>query len=133
MFGENLTTEGLFEAEVNIGDHFRIGTAEFRVTQPRLPCYKLGLKFGRADMVKRFLASRRTGFYLAVVHEGEIGPGDAIELVRRDSGHIAVGDITRLYAFERDDRETLRRALALEALPASWRDYFRGKAGGLGG
>ena len=74
MFGENFTTEGLLEKEVNIGDRFRIGDAEVVVTEPRVPCYKLGIKFGRADILKRFLASRRIGFYFAVLREGEVGP-----------------------------------------------------------
>src|SRR6266568_969087 len=69
-FGENLTTEGLFEKDLRIGDRFRIGSAELVVTQPRLPCYKLGIRFGRMDMLKRFLKSGRTGFYFAVTVEG---------------------------------------------------------------
>src|SRR3954470_18965864 len=81
-FGENLTTEGLSE-EVRIGDRFRIGTAEFVVTQPRMPCYKLGIKFGRPDVLRRMLKTERTGFYFSVAIEGEVGAGDAIELVRR--------------------------------------------------
>jgi MOSC domain-containing protein YiiM len=128
MFGENLTVEGLGEDEVNLGDRFRIGSAEFQVTQPRLPCYKLGLKFGRADMVKRFLHSRRTGFYLRVVKEGELGAGDAIARLHRDPGNVTVADITRLYAFEKDNAELLRRVLDLPALPDDWRAYFREKA-----
>ncbi len=80
-FGENVTSEGLMETTVRIGDRLRIGTAEFRVTRPRLPCYKLGLRFGRADMVDRFLASGRVGFYLSVSGEGEIEAGDAVEVV----------------------------------------------------
>ena len=80
VFGENLTTEGLLE-DVRIGDRFRIGSAEFVVTQPRLPCYKLGIRFGRKDILKRFLQSGRTGFYFAVTTEGEVGAGDAIELI----------------------------------------------------
>lgn len=83
-FGENLTIAGVLEAEVQIGDRFRIGTAAFRVTRPRLPCFKLGIRFGRADMVKRFLHSGRTGWYFAVENEGEITAGDAIEITRRD-------------------------------------------------
>ena len=75
MFGENLTTEGLLEKDVNVGDRFRIGEAELVVRQPRMPCYKLGLKFQRADMVKRFLTSRRSGFYFAVLREGEVQAG----------------------------------------------------------
>ncbi len=125
MFGENFTVEGLLEDEVRIGDRLGIGSAEVMVTQPRIPCYKLGIKFGRADMVKRFLASRRTGFYCSVVQEGEVGAGDRIELLHRDEDAITVADVVRLYAFERDDWEALSRAVETEALPESWRRYFR--------
>jgi MOSC domain-containing protein YiiM len=125
IFGENLTTEGLHESAVYIGDRFRIGTAELVVTQPRVPCYKLGIRFGRPDMVKRFLSSRRTGFYFAVAQEGELDGGDPIELVAREAKSLTVADITRLYVFERNDREMLQRAVQLEALPESWRSYFR--------
>jgi MOSC domain-containing protein YiiM len=125
MFGENFTTEGLLENAVNIGDRFRIGAAEIIVTEPRMPCYKLGLKFGRADMVKRFLASRRTGFYFAVLKEGEVEAGARIEPLGRNANGITVEDITRLYAFEKDDLKMLRRVIQLEALPESWRSYFQ--------
>lgn len=125
MFGENFTTEGLDEATVNIGDRFRLGSAEVTVTQPRLPCYKLGLKFGRADILKRFLASGRTGFYFCVQREGEVGAGDEIELVWRDENNVTVADILRLYVGDKNDVETLRRAVAVEALPESWREHFR--------
>jgi MOSC domain-containing protein YiiM len=125
MFGENFTTEGLLENAVNIGDRFRIGAAEIIVTEPRMPCYKLGLKFGRADMVKRFLASRRTGFYFAVLKEGEVEAGARIEPLGRNANGITVQDITRLYAFEKDDLKMLRRVIQLEALPESWRSYFQ--------
>lgn len=127
MFGENFTTEGLFEDQVNVGDRFRVGAAEIMVTEPRLPCYKLGIKFGRSDIIKRFLQSRRTGFYFAVVKEGLVAVGDQIELISRDPNNITIADITRLYAFEKDDLETLRRAVKLEALSKSWRDYFASK------
>ena len=125
MFGENLTTEGLLEKEINVGDRFCIGSVELRVTEPRLPCYKLNLKFSRDDMVKRFLKSRRTGFYCAVAREGDIGVGDEIECLGRNEGKMTVADITRVYAFDKADAHTLRRAVALEALPENWRDYFR--------
>jgi MOSC domain-containing protein YiiM len=125
MFGENLTTEGLLEDAVYIGDRFRVGQTELMVTEPRMPCYKLGIKFGRADIIKRFLASRRTGFYFAVKREGKVGAGDAIELVGREQQAISVADITRLYAFQKDDFETLRRAVEVEALPENWKGYFR--------
>jgi MOSC domain-containing protein YiiM len=125
IFGENFTTTGLKEAEVNIGDRFRIGNLILMVTQPRLPCYKLGIRFGRSDMVKRFLASRRTGFYFRVLQEGEVGVGDSLELVSRDNHHITVADITQLYVREEDNPDLLHRAAQLEALPQSWRDYFQ--------
>ena len=125
MFGENFTTEGLAESAVYIGDKFRIGDAEVLVTEPRMPCYKLGIKFGRADIIKRFLASRRTGFYFAVVREGMVGAGDAMELIGREQQDISVADITRLYAFEKNDVKSLRRALEVESLPESWKGYFR--------
>lgn len=125
MFGENFTTEEMFEEAVNVGDRFRIGAAELMVTEPRLPCYKLGIKFGRPEIIKRFLQSRRTGFYSSVLKEGEVKAGDKIELISRDGNSIAISDITRLYAFEKDDLVTLRRAVKLEALSESWRGYFQ--------
>ena len=125
MFGENFTTEGLLEETVYIGDRFRIGEAEVMATEPRMPCYKLGIRFGRADIIKRFLASRRSGFYFAVKLEGQVGAGDSIELVDCEQQDISIADITRLYAFEKNDLETLRRVVRLETLPESWRGYFR--------
>lgn len=125
MFGENFTTEGLFEDGVNVGDRFRVGEAELMVTEPRLPCYKLGIKFGRSDILKRFLKSRRTGFYFAVVKEGMVAAGDEIELISRDPNNITIADIVRVYAFEKNDHETMRRAVKLKALSESWREWFR--------
>jgi MOSC domain-containing protein YiiM len=125
MFGENLTTVGLLEDSVNIGDRFGIGTAEVMVTQPRMPCYKLGIKFGRANMVKQFLDSRLTGFYFSVLQEGEVGVGDAMELISRDENNVTVADITRLYVRQSDDLQMLHRAVQVKALPDGWRDYFQ--------
>ncbi|HKS21933.1 MAG TPA: MOSC domain-containing protein [Thermoanaerobaculia bacterium] len=88
-FGENFTTEGLLEDTVRIGDRLRIGSAEFIVTQPRLPCFKLQLRFGRLDIVRRFLRSGRSGFYLAVTREGEVAAGDEIALVASDGMTVA--------------------------------------------
>src|SRR5882672_8788158 len=124
-FGENLTTEGLLEDRVHIGDRFRAGSAEFIVTQPRMPCFKLGIRFDRPDMVKRFLHSRRTGFYFAVVREGEIGAGDALEPVAKDDSAVTVADVVELYATDAANQDLLRRASASPALPESWREYFR--------
>ncbi|BAZ23281.1 MOSC domain-containing protein [Kalymmatonema gypsitolerans NIES-4073] len=95
------------------------------VTQPRLPCYKLGIRFGRPDMVKQFLASRRTGFYFRVLQEGEVEAGDTLELLSRDDNNITVADITQLYVREEDNPDLRQRAAQLEALPKSWRDYFQ--------
>lgn len=125
MFGENFTTTGLLETEIKIGDKFRIATAEVMVTQPRMPCYKLALKFDRRDIIKRFLQSERTGFYLAVLKEGEVGAGDEFEPLARDPHEVRVSDITRLYTRERHNAALLRRAIAAEALPESWRQYFQ--------
>ena len=128
MFGENFSVEGMSEANVNIGDRFRIGLAEVKVTGPRMPCYKLGIKFGRADILRRFLASGRTGFYFSVELEGEVAAGDSIELLERDANNITVADITRLYAGidgDDGDQELLQRVVALDPLPESWREHFR--------
>ena len=124
-FGENLTIAGLLEQGVCIGDRFAIGTAEVMVTQPRMPCYKLGIKFGRTDIVKRFLASRRSGFYLSVITEGEVGTGDELKLIYRDDHQITVTDILRLYTRELDDVNLLYRVTQLESLSTSWRDDFK--------
>ena len=132
VFGENFTTTGLLETEVNIGDKFRIGTAEVMVTQPRMPCYKLGIRFGRADIIKRFLLSERTGFYLSVLKEGEVGAGDELEVLNRNAAGIKVVDVTRLYSTDKDNVALLRRLVALEELPESWREYLEKRLEKLG-
>ena len=124
-FGENWTTEGLREDAVHIGDRLRAGTAELLVTQPRLPCYKLGIRFGRPDMVKRFQHSGRTGFYLAVLREGEVTAGDRLEWLARDERGVTVAEIAGLYTADAANQDLLRRASELPALPEGWRDYFR--------
>ena len=109
---------------MNIGDRFRIGTAEVMVTQPRFPCYKLNLKFQRDDMVKRFLSSGLSGIYFSVTQAGEIGAGDAIELLQRDEHNITVADIVQIYKQQADDA-LIRRAIAVPALAVGLKDYFR--------
>jgi len=123
-FGENFSTEGLLEESTGIGDRYRVGSVLVTVTQPRMPCYKLGIKFGRNDIIKRFLASRRTGFYFSVAEEGEVRAGDTVELLAREQSRVSVADIVRLYVADDPDPELLQRAVELEALPANWRDYF---------
>ena len=132
VFGENFTTTGLLETGVNIGDKFRIGMAEVMVTQPRMPCYKLGIRFGRADIIKRFLVSERTGFYLSVLKEGEVGAGDELELIERNAAGVKVVEVTRLYSSDKDNVEVLRRLIALEELPESWREYLQRRLAKLG-
>lgn len=127
-FGENFTVDGLLEDSVHLGDRFSVGSAEVVVTQPRLPCYKLGIRFESDDMVKRFFASRRTGFYLAVTREGEVAAGDEMKPLTRDANAIPVSEITRLYAEKRygeAELNSVRRALLVTALPESWKEYLR--------
>ena len=144
MFGENFTVDGgdkallggqalpggqgLPEEAVHLGDRFSVGTAAVVVTQPRMPCYKLGIRFGSDDMVKRFLASGRTGFYVAVLREGEVGAGDEMKLVAREANAVAVSEITHLYVVKRYGEAEIgavRRALRVAGLPDGWKKYFR--------
>ena len=135
IFGENFTTEGFTEDSAHLGDRFAVGSAEVVVTQPRLPCYKLNVRFDSGEMVKRFLASGRTGFYLAVTREGEVGAGDEFKVIAREANAVPVSEITRLYIAKRwdeDDVASLRRALRVEVLPESWKEYFRERLEGAG-
>ena len=124
-FGENLTTEGLLDGEVSVGDRFRVGTAELVVTQPRLPCFKLGIAMGRDRFVTEFLERGLLGFYLSVAREGEIEAGDPIVELARDPRGFRVTEVARLFSRDRDDVDGLRRAAELDVLPESWREYFR--------
>jgi MOSC domain-containing protein YiiM len=133
MFSENFTTAGLVETELNVGDKFRVGSAAVMVTEPRMPCYKLGIRFGRADIVKRFLASERTGFYFAVLQEGEVGVGDSFEPIERNKDDFRLSDVTALYTHEKHNIGLLRRAMEVEALPESWRSYFQHRLAKLAG
>jgi MOSC domain-containing protein YiiM len=124
-FGENFTTEGLLEPEVRLGDRLRIGSASFMVTQPRMPCFKLGIRFGDDRMLRRFLRSGRSGFYVAVLREGDVAAGDPIELTDRDEEGVTISEVTKLYASPGDDdHDLLRRAIAAPALPQSWKDFL---------
>jgi MOSC domain-containing protein YiiM len=133
MFGENFTLDfparnDSPENSVHIGDRFAVGSAEVVVTQPRLPCYKLGVKFQMDDIVKRFHISGRTGFYLGVTREGEVSVGDEMRSVSQDASAVPVSEITRLFSMKSysvDDVRSVERALHVEALPESWKEYFR--------
>jgi MOSC domain-containing protein YiiM len=123
-FGENFTTEGLFEDDLHVGDKFQIGSAVIIVRQPRMPCYKLEAKFQRDDMIQRFLRSGRSGFYFSVEQEGEVGAGDLFELFARNGNGITIGEMNRLYFREKYNRELLEKAVATQELPEDWRNYF---------
>jgi MOSC domain-containing protein YiiM len=128
IFGENFTTEGLLEDSIHLGDQFSVGSAEVIVTQPRLPCYKLGVRFQSDYMVRRFLASGRTGFYFAVTQEGDVGAGDEIAVIARDPNHVPVSEVTRLYiakSYGQDEVSSIQRASRVKALPESWKAYFQ--------
>ena len=125
MFGENLTTEGLREEDAYIGDQFRIGeTAMVKVTQPRIPCYKLGIRFGRTDIIKRFLASGRSGIYFSVLEEGLINAGDTIARIHEDERRLSIAEVNRAYVRTRENIALVRRIVSLEILPRGLHDDF---------
>jgi MOSC domain-containing protein YiiM len=132
VFGENFTVVGASEESVHLGDRFSIGSAEVVVTQPRLPCYKLGIRFESDDMVRRFLASGRTGFYLAVTREGEVGAGDEMKVLSRDPNGVSISEIVRLYTMKRfgsAEVEVVERASRVAAFPESWKEYLDERVG----
>lgn len=121
QFGENLTVEGMLEERVHVGEIFRIGSAVVQITQARTPCYKLGVKMGSAAFPKQFLSSRRLGFYLRVLEEGEIGAGDAVIPLRSERNPLSVADLIEVMYFDQDNVELLNKALRVEGLSAGWR------------
>lgn len=124
MFGENFTTQGMFEETVNVGDLFQVGTAKVVATQPRMPCYKLGVKFGRMDIIKKFLASGLTGIYFKVTKEGDLEQGDEIKLIKKDENNVTIKDIVRLYTVNKNDLQTMERAVKVKDLPNGWKFHF---------
>ncbi|MBZ5613191.1 MAG: MOSC domain-containing protein [Acidobacteriia bacterium] len=132
-FGENFTTRGLLEADISVGDRYRIGSAVVKVTTPRLPCYKLAAKFQRDDMIERSLRSGRCGFYFAVVQEGEVGAGDEFELLSREAPTLTIAEVNSLYTSKSPNRESLQRSLDVKTLPESWRDRFRARLAEIDG
>ena len=124
-FGENLTTEGLTETSICIGDQLGIGSVVLQVTQPRLPCFKLAAKLQRDDIIKRFLDCRRTGFYTKVLKEGTLQSGDPIMLLQQDGAHISIHELTELYVTKLPQPSQIRRVLSIPALAMSWREHFR--------
>lgn len=127
-FGENFTVSGLSERAVHIGDIFRIGEALVQVSQPRPPCYKLGIRLDRPRFPKMFLASGRVGFYMRVLDEGYVAAGDQIELVKTDANRMTVADVVHLLYFDTTNKEAARKASELEALTPRWREIFAERA-----
>ncbi|HEX8801289.1 MAG TPA: MOSC domain-containing protein [Terriglobales bacterium] len=128
VFGENLTTEGLSEDTLCIGDLVRAGSAILQVTQPRMPCYKLELRFNRDDMIKRFLVSGRSGFYFSMIEPGDVGVGSQVEVLDRDTNHVTISDILRLYLGQTPDPELLRRMTNVTSLPENWKTQLQLRA-----
>jgi MOSC domain-containing protein YiiM len=130
MFGENFTTEGLLESDLHIGDRLQIGTAVIIVRQPRIPCYKLALKFHRNDILARFLRSGRSGFYFSVEQEGIVEAGNEFKFLSREPQAITIAEMNLLFAEDKYNRTLLDKALATPALPEDWRDYFEKRVTG---
>ncbi len=128
-FGENLTTRGVLEKDLHIGDQVRIGSALLRVSQPRMPCYKLQVRFDREDMTRLFVLSRRSGFYFSVIEEGEVKAGDAIEVVERDKHRVSIADVNGLYFDRPIDRSLVKRALQVPGLTAESRSMLLSRLG----
>ncbi len=130
-FGENFTLEDSpLEDSVCLGDRFAVGTAEIVVTQPRLPCFKLIIRLGIDDIIKRFYESGRSGFYVLVAREGEVGPGDELRLLSRDPNAVSVSDVMRLYTakeYSAQDRTLLERMLQISSFPPSWKHHYRNR------
>ena len=124
QFGENFTVEGMLDDGVCVGDVFRIGGALVEVSQPRIPCYKLALKMDIDGFQNRFLESGRVGFYLRVLEEGDVGAGDDVVLVKRDSRAMTVREVSNLLYFDKENLEAARQALYIPALSHGWKASF---------
>lgn len=120
-FGENLTIEGLLEHEIHVGDRLRIGSAELVVTQPRMPCYKLGIRFGDPQIIKSFLDSRRSGFYLSVAVEGDVAAGERLDILERHPAAVSIRELLGMHQRDERNLDRLREAVANPALSQSWR------------
>lgn len=126
-FGENLTTEGMLETEVSVGDRYRVGSAVVMARTPRTPCYKLAARYDREQILEEFFDSGLSGFYLSVVEEGEIGAGDQFEFLGGEANSITISDVNNLYSGRSSDIDLLRRAVQSQALPESWRYRFQAR------
>ena len=126
MFGENLTTEGLLDNHVKIGDIYQIGTAKLQVIQPRFPCFKLNIRFGLTDMIERFMEQKRNGIYFKVIEEGDIQVNDEIRLVGPSSYTVSITDYVDCYYSKGSNRSILKILLSIPYLPERHRTVFEG-------
>ncbi len=124
QFGENFTVEGMLDDAIYIGDQFRVGSALIEVTQPRVPCFKLGIRMAMPQFPKMFLASGRLGFYLRVLEEGEVGAGDVVERIQTDPEGMSVRDVCHVLYFDRENLDGAKKALRIRALSPGWRESF---------
>lgn len=124
IFGENLSVHGLNEDEACIGDRFKIGTAIFGITSPRMPCFKLGIKMKDPKFIKHFMQAQRTGFYFKVVQEGVVKSENPIEKIKSDPQQLTVNEIVRLYTTDKENQALLQKAVNTSSLPQDWRDFF---------
>lgn len=131
MFGENFSTEGLFENELHVGDRLQVGGTIIMVRQPRTPCYKLAAKFRRDDMIERFLHSGRSGFYFSVEQEGQMAAGDSFEIIHRAPEAVTIEEMNRLFVKDKYNRSLLEKAIATPAIPQKWREYFSERLSGI--
>ncbi|MGB3586746.1 MAG: MOSC domain-containing protein [Tunicatimonas sp.] len=127
VFGENLTVDGLDETTVNIGDQFLAGECELQATQPRFPCFKLGIRFGDPKMIRHFLQRNQPGVYFSVIKEGSVQAGDSLTLLKKSDSQLTITDIVRLYAIDKNDKEGIEVAANDPYLPEDWRTYFAKK------
>lgn len=131
-FGENFTVDGLPDDDVCIGDRYRIGDAEFEVTQPRVTCYRVGMRLGEPAMASLLVSHHRPGFYLRVITEGQVQAGDRVTLTRKGPERLSVADTDALLYLPDRDPERLRKALNIPALSPGWQESFRELAGAPG-
>ncbi|MCK5709143.1 MAG: MOSC domain-containing protein [Deltaproteobacteria bacterium] len=124
QFGENFTVEGMSDDEIHVGDRFKIGSALFEVTQPRVPCYKLAIKMGEEGFYNQILSSGRLGFYFRVIEEGDVGAGDIIEKVSEDTQEMTINEVNSLLYFNKDDFNGIEKAIKIKALSPGWKTSF---------
>lgn len=124
QFGENITSEGLLETEIFVGNVYRFGEALLQITQPRVPCFKLAIRMNDPQMTKRFMQAQRTGYYMRVLEEGMVGAGDKITLEREDPQRMTVRDINNLLYFE-PDADLAAKAIQIESLSTGWKKSFK--------